>query len=327
MYTKMDNSGVEEQCYEERHIQNVLEAIKSNFEFYFQHFIETGAGTGITAADFARLQKRMGISLGKSLSRKSIRENYIAIIREAMKDFERDQEDYMVIFDEELLEDYDEDADTFKSKVLKNECPIIRKTLANRKAKELDKYRAAFGLADADRLREVIYHLCVFGNAYVENYDSEVYEDAHTYHDLGMEPLDTEDYTVYGVIGGGIKTQMLYKVHPGQFPNRSRNAIWALWYLSGKDSFGCKTDSEFLMIDVSKSIVQQNYFYPYRLFAYYAFEIYKMLRDKGTEYGVSIDSDYRYVIVDAFFDYIAAEHEDEISVLKSQIRDGGMGFA
>ena len=52
-----------------------------------------------------------------------------------------------------------------------------------------------------------------------------------------------------------------------------------------------------------------------------------MLRDKGTEYGVSIDSDYRYVIVDAFFDYIAAEHEDEISVLKSQIRDGGMGFA
>ena len=81
------------------------------------------------------------------------------------------------------------------------------------------------------------------------------------------------------------------------------------------------------MIDVSKSITQQNYFYPYQLFTYYAFDIYKYLRDKANEMGAYIDPEYRYVIVDAFLDYVANEHDDEISFLKAQIRDGGMGFA
>ena len=86
-------------------------------------------------------------------------------------------------------------------------------------------------------------------------------------------------------------------------------------------------DSEFLMIDCDKSIVQQNYFYPYRLFAFYAFEIYKMLRDKAAVYNAYIDTDYRYVIVDKFLDFIAMEHDEEITFMKSQIRDGGMGYA
>ena len=52
-----------------------------------------------------------------------------------------------------------------------------------------------------------------------------------------------------------------------------------------------------------------------------------MLRDKALEYNVKIDPDYRYVIVDAFLEYVSLEHNDEISILKSQIRDGGLGYA
>ena len=81
------------------------------------------------------------------------------------------------------------------------------------------------------------------------------------------------------------------------------------------------------MIDVSNSVTQQNYFYPYQLFAFYAFEIYKMLRDKATQLDVSIDTAYRYVIVDAFLEFIAMEHDSEISFMKSKIRDGDSGNA
>ena len=41
--------------------------------------------------------------------------------------------------------------------------------------------------------------------------------------------------------------------------------------------------------------------------------------------NVYIDLDYRYVIVDAFLEYVADVHDKEISFLKSQIRDGGIG--
>ncbi len=327
MFTKMDNSGVEDICYEDSHVEKVLVEIKGHFDEYFEKFIETGAGNKVSMADFEKLQKKFGVDPAKVNNKKAVTGNYITIIKEAIDDFEKDRESYEKIFDEELLDDYDEDADVFKSKVLRNECPIIRKTLANKKAKELDKYRAAFGTADADDLLAVVYNLCVFGNEYASEYNSDTYEDVKTYKDLGVELLDTDEYTYYGVIGGGIKTHMLFKIYPGLFPNRSRNAIWALWYLTGKQTFGCKTDSEFLMIDVNKSITQQNYFYPYQLFAYYAFEIYKMLRDKAEEMGAYIDTEYRYVIVDKFLDFVADEHEEEISFLKAQIRDGGMGFA
>ena len=182
-------------------------------------------------------------------------------------------------------------------------------------------------MADPDWLLEVVYKLCVFGEEYQNNYDPKTYENAQTYQDLDMSLLDTDEYTAFGVIGGGIKTHMLYKVHPAVFPNRSRSAIWALWFLSGKGTFGCRTDSEFLMIDIDKTITQQNYFYPYQLFAYYAFEIYKMLRDKAADYKVYIDTNYRYVIVDAFLEYIAMEHESEINLLKAQIREGARGDA
>lgn len=327
MYTRMDNSGVEDVCYEQAHVEKVLESIKKNFEPYFMRFLDSTGGKGVSLQDIQGLQQKFRIEVKQKKRNSDLTANYKTIICEACDDFEKDRKDYEKIFRAGWLEDLDEDADVFKSKTLRNECPIIRKTLANRRAKELDKYRASFSQADADWLLSVVYNLCVFGDEYQENYDPDTYEDAQTYQDLAMELLDTDEYTAYGVIGGGIKTHMLYKVHPAIFPNRSRSAIWALWYLTNKETFGCKTDSEFLMIDLSKNIVQQNYFYPYQLFAYYAFEIYKLLRDKATEYEAYIDPNYRYVVVDAFLEYIAMEHDSEISFLKSQIRDGGMGYA
>ena len=327
MYTKMNNRGVEDICFEEPHVQTVLKSICEYFEPYFTKYLESTAGKNLTVADFSELQKKFKVSVNASKKKKNLKDNFITIISEAIDDFEKDQDDYLAFFQEEVLEDYDEDADTFKSKILRNECPIIRKTIANRSAKELDKYRVSFSLADPNDLLSVVYNLCLFGNEYDRKYNSETYESIESYQELGMAPLDTDDYTAYGVIGGGIKTHLLFKVHPALFPNRSRSAIWALWYLTGKKSFGCKTDSEFLMIDVEKSITQQNYFYPYELFAFYAFEIYKMLKDKATEFDAYIDPAYRYVIVDDFLEFVASEHQEEIDLLKSQIRDGGMSYA
>ena len=327
MYTRMDNSGVEDICYEHGHIEQVLNVIRNNFDPYFIRFLESMAGKGISLEDIQVIQERFRIDGKVKKENRDLGENYKAIIRQAIEDFEKDRGDYEKIFRRNWLEDLDEDAGSFKSKTLKNECPIIRKTLANKKAKELDKYRISFSMADPDWLLDVVYKLCVFGEEYQNKYDPNTYEDAQTYEDLELSLLDTDEYTAFGVIGGGIKTHMLYKVHPAIFPNRSRNAVWALWFLSGKRPFGCRTDSEFLMIDVKKIITQQNYFYPYQLFAYYAFEIYKMLRDKAADYNAYIDTNYRYVIVDAFMEFVAMEHESEINILRAQIKEGANGDA
>lgn len=329
MYTDFDYRDVEPVCYENSHVSKVVETIKRNFDGYFQRFLETEAGSCIILEDFDKLREKFGSGKLEGSKKNDKTKKIKSIIIESIDEFEKDRTAYEEIFDLELLEEYrdDDDAETFKSKTLRNECPIIRKTLVNKKAKKLGKYRAAFSHIDPYELLDVVINLCKFAEEYKGDYNEENYERYESYEDLGLEVLDTDEYTAYGVIGGGIKTMMLYKVNPSLFPSRSRNALWAMWFLSGKENFGCETDSEFIMIDIYKNIVQQNYFYPYELFAYYAYIIYKLIKEKAEELEVSIDTNYRYVIVDAFFDYVAKEHDDEISFLKTQIsNDGGMGY-
>ena len=330
MLTDYEYRDVEPLCYDDNHVEKVKRAIKERFDEYFECFIETEAGNGLSEIDFAKLRVKFESRTGNKLAGADKSTKFKRIIIESIDEFEKDREAYEVIFDLELLEEYrdDDDAETFKSKTLRNECPIIRKTLANKKAKELGRYRSAFSHIDPYKLLDVVINLCKFSEEYIGEYNSKEYELAKCYDDLKLSLLDTEEYTAYGVIGGGIKTMMLYKICPAVFPSRSRNALWALWYLSGKSKFGCATDSEFLMIDRQKSITQQNYFYPYELFAYYAFVIYKMLQSKAEKLKVNIDPDYKYVIVDAFLDYIAMEHDSEIAFLKTQIKgDGGIEYA
>ena len=281
--------GIESVCYKPEHIANVLAAIRENFNGYFERFIE----------------KR-----GRNF------------IDKAIADFEKDRVDYENFFNVEALEEYEDSPAIFKSQVLKNKCPIIRKTLASRKVKDLDKYRANFKAADANLLLKIVTNLCKFANEYRANYNPAIYSNTKSYADLKFEKLDTEDYTAYGVIGGGIKSHLLYKTCPEIFPNRSRDSIWALRYLSGCKDFGCTEDSEFLMIDTKNTVTYQNYFYPYALFSYYAFEIYKMLSEK-----IALNPNYRYVAVDTFLEYVASEHAQEISIMQNQLTDGGMSFA
>lgn len=329
MYKDYEFRNVEPVCYESDHVDKVVEILKRNFDDYFERFLETEAGNCITLEGYDKLREKFGSEKIGTTNKSDKTKKFKGIIIQSFDEFEKDRSAYEEIFDLELLEEYrdDDDAGTFKSKTLRNDCPIIRKTLANKKAKELGKYRAAFSHIDPYELLCVVINLCEFAGEYKDNYNEEEYEQYECYGDLGLELLDTDEYTAYGVIGGGIKTMMLYKVNPDLFPSRSRNALWAMWFLSGKEKFGCETDSEFLMIDRHKNIVQQNYFYPYELFAYYAYVIYKLLKEKAEKLGISIDTNYRYVIVDAFLDYVAMEHDEEISFLKTQIRnDGGMGY-
>lgn len=327
MYTKIHDIAVEDKCFNQEHVEKVLNTIKHNFEPYFVRFLDSAGGKNLSMDKIQRLQQVFGTKVQKGEKYINFTNSYDNIMQEAIDNFEKDREDYKKIFRQNWLKDLFDDADTFKLKILKNECPIIRKTLVNKKAKELDKYRAKFNSADPDLLLKVVYNLCVFGDEYQKKYNPQTYEHAQSYEELNLEKLDSDDYTAYGVIGGGIKTHMLYKVYPSIFPNRSRSALWALWYLTNKETFGCQYDSEFLMIDTNKNITQQNYFYPYQLFAFYAFCIYKMLRQNATKYNVFIDTNYRYVIVDSFLEFIAMTHDDEITTLKTQIIDGGMGYA
>ena len=295
MYQKT-REPTEDICYDTAHVAEVLSALEKNFAGYFDNFVDSDA-----AKNFGR------------------------IISTAVEDFDRDRDAYRKIFDAKFLEEYEDDPNAFKSDVLKNKCPVIRKTLQSR-MDELKQYKISFRLADANELFEKITNICAFGREYFSRYDAATYENAKTYSDLGMEILDEDDCSLSGVIGVGIKSRILYKLYPVVFPNENQNSIWSLYFLSGQEDFGCDCGSEFLMIDDEDSVTRQNYSYPYQLFAYYALELYKWLEREATKINLPLEKSYRYVVVDAFLASVADKYEDDINLFKRQIANGGAGY-
>lgn len=285
MHTPDMNLG--ERGYEREHIDMVLAEIRKHFPAYF--------------ATFAPTAKRA--------------------FQTAVAEWQEELPDYEKLLDPDSLEEYEDDPGSFKSGI-KSRCPIIRRSL-NSRADEMKKYKIAFRRATGADLLRVSKNIAAFGREYMESFNEETHEATADLADLGLGDLLDEDYIVYGVIGGGIKSHLLYSLYPNAFPNRSRSAVWALYFLSGKSDFGFRDGSEFLMIDLDKDnpSTQQNYHYPYDLFAYYALEVYKILKAACSAKGVALDDAYRYVYLDNFLNHVADQHDGEIKLLKGTPKD------
>ncbi|HWV73458.1 MAG TPA: hypothetical protein VN040_17175 [Pseudosphingobacterium sp.] len=317
-----ERETVEPICYEMSHISKVFEKVKSNILDYFQRYIDTDGGWAVTDDDISKLAKAFGSTAVPKAKPKNYKGTLTDLIKKAIKDFESDRQIYLEIFNEEALDEYSSDVGAFKNTVLRNEVPIIRKTLQNKLAKELDKYRIAFKDAQPGKLFNVSKKLVEIANEWERNwYDSAKFESIGDIDDLDYYDLDGEECNAFGVIGGGIKSTFIYKLFPFMFPVRSREAVYALWYLSNKETFGCREDSEFLMIDLEKNTTQQNYYYPYGIFAYYALQIYNELKRLFAKHDVDLPTEYRFVIVEDFLSFVARCHQDEIDFLKRNNRD------
>lgn len=310
-------NDIEEICYEQEHIDKVWKEINQSISIYFQKYIETEGGHSIDENEVRKLAEKFGSSAKPKSKNKDSKKILERLLKEAIENFEKERQSYEDILNLEALEEYKYDVNSFKNTVLKNQIPIIRKTLQNKQAKELDKFRVAFNNAQPGHLFEVTSNIIKLSNEWRrERYDGNGFEQIDTCSDLNYYDLDDENYTAFGVIGGGIKSTFIYKLFPEMFPSRSREAVWALYYLSSKKSFGCKEDSQFLMINSDEGTTQQNYFYPYGLFAFYALRIFNKLKELFALQGVSLPIEYRFIAVDGFLSFVSRSHQEEINLLK-----------
>lgn len=312
-------NAIEDISSEQSHIDQVLTEIRKNLPDYFQKYIDTEGGNHLSDDAASKLAAAFGATSKPKAKPKDVKKVLEHCLAEAVKDFNSDRAIYQELLHPESLVEYKLDVPSFKNKVLKDQIPIIRKTLQNKAAKELDKYRAAFLYAQPGDLFTVVENIVTLAEEWrLEWYDAKEFEKYNSCENLDYHQFDEEEYSAHGVIGGGIKTHFIYKLYPEMYPNRSREALWALYYLTDKKHFGCKQDSEFLMIDVDLGTTQQNYFYPYGLFAFYALKIYEELKKIYAKNGISLSIEYRFVAVDSFLSFVSRQHQKEIDLLKQK---------
>lgn len=311
-------NNIEEICWNQDHIEKVWNEMQKSIPTYFQKYIDTESGQAISESDIEKLAAKFGSTSTPNSKPRNATEILRRLLRESIVNYEKDRQSYQDILNLEALEEYKHDVNSFKNTVLKNQIPIINKTL-NSKAKELEKFKIAFKHSQAGDFFRVTFNIVKLAYEWHSNwYEEDKFEEINTCDDLEYYELDGDEYIVYGVIGGGIKSQFIYKLFPEMYPNRNREAIWALYYLCNKQRFGCREDSEFLMINTKEGTTQQNYFYPYSLFAFYALQIFKKLRVLYSEHGIILPNEHRFVAVDSFLSSVAKIHQAEIDSLKQK---------
>lgn len=275
-------SGVplSELVYEPEHIQSVLKAIQDSFPKYFS-----------TLKDSKKL------------------------FDEAIKAHEKEFPVYQEYLNLETLDEFEADPNSFKRDTKVN-CPIIRRCLMSQDD-VMKAYKISFSMADANDLLYTIYNIANFGEQYSAEFDPKKHESIKSYDELALEELSDEEYGCSGVVGYGIQSALLYSLHPHAFAHRSQNAVWSLYFMSGKQDFGLGEDgSEFLMIRPQYGTCEQNFFYPPELFGYYALQLYLMLKKADPSFKKLFKDEYRYIYLDVFLDHVANSHRQDISALK-----------
>lgn len=324
------NLELDDFCYKAHHIKEVFGEIEKNFPNYFEKYIASRGGIIVNNDTIESLKEQLKINsnIKVTIDKSKYQKNLDAIKNNAIQEFIKDVEEYEELFDLQTLEEYEEDPAGFKND-LKRDCSMIRKTL-NSKDKSLDQFKIKFNCCNANYLLEVMTNIATYLDKYPEKWDGYDYDGDYKIEDLVESDLleqsifDTTGYGVDGVIGGGIKSYIAHKLLPQYFPHRSREAIWALWYLTDKKDFGCEQDSEFLMILTDKVVTQQNFYYPYQLFGIYSYLIYRSLLEKYNALDVHFSENYRYVLVNDFLKFIAKCHDSEITELSKNIREEGV---
>jgi hypothetical protein len=272
---------LESQVYELEHVQQVLAEIGANFPRYFQGFTQ---------------------------------QPLKPVFQEHIREYEKELETYREYLSLEALDEFESDPNAFKSHTRK-QCPIIRRCLMSQDD-VMKGYKISFGNVKGRDVLNAARAIADFGRAYVKDFNDDKHEQANTYSVLGLETLNESKYGCPGVIGYGIQSSLLYGLYSRQFAHRSQNAVWSLYFLSGRKDFGLVDGSEFLMAEPERGRCEQNYFYPAELFGFYALKTFLMLKSACAGMSVPLYHHYRYIYLSAFCDYVAETHREDINMLK-----------
>lgn len=270
-------NDLEEKVFEDEHIEQVLAEIDKNFPTYFESFAQ------------------QPIAL---------------VFQDRIIEYQKEQEKYRDYLDLEALEEFELDPNAFKGYTRKN-CPIILRCLMSQDD-VMKAYKRSFGMVTGRQLLDTVRNIAEFGITFTLNFDDETHEDAAYYHEMGLEPLNEEPYGTGGVIGYGVQSSLLFGLYPREFAHRSQNAVWTLYFLSGRKDFGLQDGSEFLMVHEKEGTCEQNYFYPAELFGFYSVYLYLKLKAACAELGIHFENQYRYIYLSVFSDYVANSHREDI---------------
>jgi len=292
------------------HIWEVWNVIEGNFKGYFDRFV----GSCQPPTDPEVLARTLGEKFKVKIGARSDHGRGVhAALRDKITAYEREAAIYRSFFNEDTLQEYEDlNASEFKRALQKQQnCPIVSKCVSSMR-EEMRDWKRKFSGRDPRELRGVFRELFNTATGYASSTKPVAYAQYDSWQEMKLDWFDDdENLRAEGVVGTGIKSTVLYHLRPDVFPLCDTDALFAMYFLSGKDSFGLPSNSnEFVMINDQKADpsmidrIDRNYWYPYPLFTLYQLRLYRLFESACSKLKVTLDPKYRYVYCTAFMRHI-----------------------
>ena len=220
---------------------------------------------------------------------------------------------YSNIFSDENMEEYEQDIDSFKSIALKKECDVIRNSL-NSKSESLNDWKAAFYRTKAQVMYDTLRNILDYARLYNSDMTEDRLSKIDTIDEIGFRKMDESGCYLQAVFGTGIVSNITNYLYPRTFPGHFKLGIYSLYFISKNIKIIMPSEtSEFLMVrDLARSKTgtieaDHNYFFPYETFSLYSLRIARLLNEAFLKkIGDSISSDFRYVSLNAFYEFVVS---------------------
>ncbi|MDD4835254.1 MAG: hypothetical protein WCY24_08440 [Lutispora sp.] len=254
---------------------------------------------------------------GMRIKTASMNKAGVAKFAKQIKDWEEEikkyRDEFAPLF---LLDNFDEDDDDcyeyedVKEELLAKRLWTISSALAS-KDKALEKYKTAFWGTAPRQLFTTIKIILSQTNNYMYDYAPLIkLNSVNKIEQLKYDFLIAEDMLLTGVIGLGIRSEILHRLFPSHFPIMTRKSLWGMHYLTaGEDEF---ITDEFYE---NMQRTEHNWNYDYPRFAFYNLFLSKLLESFFKEFNISFNNQLRFGYANLFLNEISTIHNDDIRIL------------
>lgn len=217
------------------------------------------------------------------------------------------------IFGPDKLKVYESILDDFKNKQFRNNLWTVSAALRT-KDPDLARYKKDFGSAIDEEILETLKSILNSTDQHVNSISKQInYDNIKSIGDLQLEYLEHEEFFMKGIIGFGIRSEILHRKYPEHFPIMTQRSLWGMYFLTS-------LAPEFITIEekTRKGImrVSHNWTYDYARFTFYNNYIYQLLSNKlRQEYNIEMNPELRFGYCNLFLIEISKYHKDDIKEL------------